>query len=55
MNQSRVKLSINGSLKDHHYPILTRGKRRKTIENRDLIAGEHDSIPGQRMAEGVHS
>ncbi|WP_156954873.1 histidinol dehydrogenase [Carnobacterium funditum] len=51
MNQSRLSI-INGSLKDHHYPILTRGKR-ETIEIVNLIAGEHVSIQTEDAEEYI--
>lgn len=51
MKQSRLSV-INGSLKDHHYPILTSGKR-ETIEIVNLIAGEHVSIQTKNAEEYI--
>lgn len=51
MQQSRLSV-INGSLKDHHYPILTNGKR-ETIEIVNLIAGEHVSIQTKDAEEYI--
>ncbi|WP_373471608.1 histidinol dehydrogenase [Carnobacterium alterfunditum] len=51
LKQSRLSV-INGSLKDHHYPILTSGKR-ETIEIVNLIAGEHVSIQTKNAEEYI--
>lgn len=51
MKQSRLSV-INGSLKDHHYPILTSGKK-ETIEIVNLIAGEHVSIQTKNAEEYI--
>lgn len=51
MKQSRLSV-INGSLKDHHYPILT-SSQGETIEIVNLIAGEHVSIQTENAEEYI--